>query len=98
MSTPMDNPYYLTMEEYLKILESALGDTIGPGFDRPSHPEDISAAVDTANKHVEAVLAYQVRKWYDDNKPSRIVTMPDDLSEEEAERIRQTYVRAYQKL
>jgi hypothetical protein len=24
--------------------------------------------------------------------------MPDDLSEEEAERIRQTYVRAYQKL
>jgi hypothetical protein len=94
----MDNPFYLTMEEYLKMLQEVLIASGGGFFGRPSHPEDISSAVESANGHLEAVLAYQVRKWYDDQKPSRIVTMPDDLSEEEAERIRQTYVRAYQKL
>jgi len=93
-----DNPFYLTMEEYLKMLEEVLLATGGGFFSRDSHPEDISAAVETANSHLEAVLAYQTRKWYDDNKPNRIITMPDNLSEEEAEAMRQAYQKAYKTL
>jgi uncharacterized protein (DUF1330 family) len=94
----MDNPFYLTMEEYLKMLQEVLVATGGGFFSRDNHPEDISAAVESANRHLEAVLAYQVRKWYDDQKPSRIVTMPDNLSEEEAEALRQSYIAAYKQL
>jgi uncharacterized protein (DUF1330 family) len=94
----MDNPFYLTMEEYLKMLQEVLLATGGGFFSRDSHPEDLSSAVESANSHLEAVLAYQVRKWYDDQKSSRIVTMPDDLSEEKAEKARQAYIQAYQKL
>ena len=68
----IDNPYYLTMEEYLKMLQEVLLATGGGFFSRESHPEDISAAVETANSHLEAVLTYQVRAWYDKNKPSRL--------------------------
>ena len=93
-----DNPYYLTMEEYLKMLQEVLLATGGGFFSRNSHPEDISAAVELANSHLEAVLAYQVRKWYDDNKPGRIVTVTDDLSEAEAEAIRQSFLAAQRKL
>lgn len=61
-----DNPHYLTMEDYLKILEETLRGTGGMFFGRPSHPEDIGAAVEFANKNVEAVLSYQVRQWWID--------------------------------
>jgi hypothetical protein len=94
----MDNPFYLTMEEYLKMLQEVLLATGGGFFSRPSHPEDISSAVELANSHLEAVLTYQTRKWYDDQKPSRIVTVKDDLSEAEAEAIKERFLAAQKRL